>query len=149
SELVDFSDVYGDAHGIDLNFSIICYVLRRILIYIALVLGARSIARADSSTVLVFPFENEPNDRTLDWIGEGISELINQRLQPESSVYIMSREERIAVYDNIGIPEAAALSRATALKVGWEAGADSIVAGAFSGTADQFHITARLVDLEA
>jgi len=65
------------------------------------VLGATSIARADSSTVLLFPFENQSNDRTLDWIGEGISELINQRLQHESGVYITSREERIAVYEDM------------------------------------------------
>ena len=115
----------------------------------ALVLGAKSIAHADSSTVLVLPFENQSNDRTLDWIGEGISELINQCLQPESGVYILSREERIAMYDKIGIPETAAVSRATALKVAWEAGADNMITGVFSLTADQFHITARLVDLEA
>ena len=88
SELVDFSDVYGDAHGIDPNFSIICCVLRRIFIYMALVLAARSIAQADSSTVLAFPFEKQSNDRTLDWIGEGISECINERLQPEPGVVL-------------------------------------------------------------
>jgi tetratricopeptide (TPR) repeat protein/TolB-like protein len=115
----------------------------------ALVLGAKSFAHADSSTVLVFPFENQSNDRTLDWIGEGISEVINQRLQPESGIYILPREERIGMYDKMGIPEAAGVSRATALKVAWEAGADNMIAGIFSGTADQFHITARLIDLEA
>jgi tetratricopeptide (TPR) repeat protein len=115
----------------------------------ALVLAATSIAQADSSTVLAFPFENQSNDRTLEWVGEGISELINERLQPEPGVYILSREERIAMYDKIGIPETAAVSRATALKVAWEAGADNMITGVFSGTADQFHITARLVDLEA
>jgi tetratricopeptide (TPR) repeat protein/TolB-like protein len=114
----------------------------------ALVLGATGIARADSSTVLVYPFENQSNDRTLDWIGEGISELINQRLQPEPGVYIFSREERIAMYDKLGIPETAGLSRATALKVGWDAGADETITGTFSGTAEKFHIEARLVDME-
>ena len=76
-------------------------MLRRIFIYMALVLAATSIAQADSSTVLAFPFENQSNDRTLDWIGEGISELINERLEPEPGVCILSREERIAMYDKI------------------------------------------------
>jgi tetratricopeptide (TPR) repeat protein len=115
----------------------------------ALVLGATGIAHADSGTVLVFPFENLSNDRTIDWIGEGISELINQRLQPDRGVYIFSREERIALYDRLGIPETAGLSRATALKLAWDAGADHMITGVFSGTADQFHISARLVDMEA
>jgi tetratricopeptide (TPR) repeat protein len=113
----------------------------------ALMLAARSIVQADSSTVLAFPFENQSNNCTLDWIGEDISELISERLQPEPGVYILSREERIAIYDKIGIPETAAASRASALKVAWEAGADNMITGVFSGTADQFHISARLVDL--
>src|SRR5262249_52352363 len=74
---------------------------------------------------------------------------ISERLQPEPGVYILSREERIAIYDKIGIPETAAVSHASALKVAWEAGADNMITGVFSGTADQFHISARLVDLEA
>jgi tetratricopeptide (TPR) repeat protein/TolB-like protein len=115
----------------------------------ALMFGATGIARADSNTVLVFPFENLSNDRTIDWIGEGISELINQRLQPEPGLYVFSREERIALYDKLGIPETAGLSRATTLKLAWDAGADNMITGVFSGTAEQFHISVRLVDMEA
>jgi tetratricopeptide (TPR) repeat protein/TolB-like protein len=113
------------------------------------VLAATTAARADSSTVLAFPFENLTNDRTLDWIGEGISELIVERLQPEPGVYVFSREERLAAYERAGIPETAMVSRATALKFGWDNGADNVITGSFSGTADDFHILARLVDMEA
>jgi tetratricopeptide (TPR) repeat protein/TolB-like protein len=108
-----------------------------------------SAAHADSSTILVFPFENLSNDRTLDWIGEGISELIVERLRPEPGVYVFSRDERVAIYDRIGIPETANVSRATALKLGWDTGADNTITGTFSGTSENFHITARLVDMEA
>ena len=86
-------------------------MLRRILIYTALALALTSTAHADSSTILVFPFENLSSDRTLDWIGEGISELIIQRLRPEPGVYIFSRDERVAIYDRVGIPETANISR--------------------------------------
>ena len=55
-------------------------MLRRIFVYMALVLAVTGRASADSSTVLVFPFENLSTDRTLDWIGEGIAELIVERL---------------------------------------------------------------------
>jgi tetratricopeptide (TPR) repeat protein/TolB-like protein len=124
-------------------------VLRRILIYLAVTLAVTSAARADSSTVLVFPFENLSGDRTLDWIGEGISELIIGRLQSEPGVYTFSREERLAAYEKFGIPESAMITRATALKLGWSYGLDNIITGTFSGTADDFHILARLVDLGA
>ncbi len=115
----------------------------------ALALAVTSTAHADSSTILVFPFENLANDRTLDWIGDGISELIIQRLRPEPGVYVFSRDERAAIYDRVGIPETANISRATALKLGWDTGADNTITGTFSGTSDDFHITARLVDMEA
>ena len=115
----------------------------------ALALAATPVAQADSGTLLVFPFENLSSDRTLDWIGEGISELIISRLQPEPGVYACAREERIAAYENLGIPETASLSRATALKLGWDTGADNIVTGSFSGTPDRFQIVARLVDMDA
>jgi tetratricopeptide (TPR) repeat protein len=106
-------------------------------------------AQADSSTVLVLPFENLSNDRTLDWIGEGISELIISRLQTEPGVYVFSREERLAVFEKLGLPETAMVTRATALKLAWEHGADNVVMGTFSGTPEDFHILAHLVDVDA
>ena len=112
-----------------------------------LALAVTGTARADSSTVLVFPFENLSNDRTLDWIGEGIAELIFERLQPEPGVRVSSREERIAEYERLGIPETTMVSRATALKLGWDAGADKVITGSFSGTPGKFQITARNVDM--
>src|SRR5262249_50913704 len=115
----------------------------------AVTLAVTTAARADSSTVLVFPFENASNDRTLDWIGEGISELIIARLQTEPGVYTFPREERLAAYEEDGIPEWNVISRAAALKLGWSYGLDNIITGTFSGTADDFHILARLVDMEA
>ncbi len=124
-------------------------MLRRILIYVAVTLAAVGTARADSNTVLIFPFENLSNDRTLDWIGEGISEIIIGRLQPEPGVYVFSREERLAVYERLSIPETAMLSRATALKLGLDNGADHVIMGSFSGTVEDFHIRARLIDMEA
>src|SRR5215468_3375908 len=124
-------------------------VLRLALISLILVLAAATAARADSRTVLVFPFENLSNDRTLDWIGEGIAELIIGRLQPEPGVYIFAREERLAAYEKLSIPETATLSRATALKLGLDLGADSVITGRFSGTAEDFRIVVRLIDMEA
>jgi len=124
-------------------------VLKRIVICIALALGVPCLACADSTTVLVFPFENTSNDHTLDWIGEGISELIIERLRPEPGVYVYSREERIGAYERLGIPEASLISRATRLKLGWDTGADQVVTGSFSVAADRLHVIARLIDMEA
>jgi tetratricopeptide (TPR) repeat protein len=106
-------------------------------------------AAAESPTVLVFPFENQTSDRTLDWIGEGIAEVIVGRLQTEKGIDVFTRDERVAAYEKLHIPEIAQISRATALKIGWDQGADHIVMGSFSGTPGDFQITARLVDMDA
>jgi tetratricopeptide (TPR) repeat protein/TolB-like protein len=115
---------------------------------VVLVLLGAAQGRADSTTMLVFPFENASNDRTLDWLGEGISELIVERLQSESGLYAFTREERLTSFEKLGIPETTQLSRATSLKLGWDMGADHIVIGTFSGTYENFRLTARLIDMD-
>src|SRR5262245_36490846 len=147
AEFIDFPDIDRDTHKPCGHYKQV--VLWRCLMYLAITLVATSAAQADSSTVLVFPFENLSDDRTLDWIGEGISELIISRLQTEPGVYTFSREERLTAYEKVGIPESAMITRATALKLGWSNGLDNIITGTFSGTADDFHILARLVDMDA
>src|SRR6266481_5334931 len=97
---------------------------------------------------MVFPFENATNDRTLDWLSEGISELMIERLQSEPGVYTFSREERLAIFEKLGIPETTMVSRATSLKLGWDLGADRVVTGTFSGTLEKFRVAARLIDME-
>ena len=108
-----------------------------------LMLVAGAAARAEARTVLVFPFENLSNDRSLDWLGEGIAELIVEKLQFEPGMYVFSRDERLDAYEKLSIPEMAVVSRATELKLGWESGADKIIAGRFSGTAETFKISAH------
>src|SRR5262245_50968775 len=110
-------------------------------------LAVAAVAHAQTHTVLVFPFENVSSDRSLDWLGEGIAELFFERLQFEPGTYVFSREERLSAYEKLGIPESSVLSRATQLKLAWEIGADKIILGQFSGTADDFKINAHTVDM--
>jgi tetratricopeptide (TPR) repeat protein/TolB-like protein len=110
-------------------------------------LAVAAAARAETRTILVFPFENLSSDRSLDWLGEGIAELFFERLQFEPGTYVFSREERLSAYEKMGIPETSVLSRATQLKLAWEIGADKIIVGRFSGTADDFKINAHAVDM--
>jgi len=104
-------------------------------------------ALADQTTILVFSFENRTNDRNIDWIGEGLADLIVDRLSSESELYVFNRDERSAAYDRLGIPETILVSRATAIKMAWSLGVDRVVIGAISGTRDDFRIQARILDL--
>ena len=88
-----------------------------------------------SGTVLVFPFENESGIASLDWLGEGISELTIERLQ-NRGVTVLSRQERLAILEKIGLPDSARFSHATLVKIAGEADADEVIYGRYvsSGT---------------
>ena len=117
-----------------------------LIIAILAVLGSAQVF-ADTGSVLVFPFENQSSDRNLDWIGEGIAELIIERLAAEPGLYVMQREDRLTGFEKLGLPETATISRATAMKLGWDSGADYVITGRFSGTADDFGVFARITDI--
>jgi tetratricopeptide (TPR) repeat protein/TolB-like protein len=104
-------------------------------------------AVAEAKTLLVLPFENQTDDRNMDWLGEGITQLIADRLSGNSDVYVFDRDERLAAYGRMGIPETVSISRASAVKLGWELGADAIVSGRMTGTHENFIIEARVIDL--
>ena len=98
--------------------------------------------------VLVFAFENQTDDRNLDWIGTGLSELVTERFTAERSLYVFNRDERSAAYERMGIPESLAVTRATAMSIGWDTGADFIVIGRIYGTHQDFRIEARILNLQ-
>ncbi|HLQ78233.1 MAG TPA: tetratricopeptide repeat protein [Terriglobia bacterium] len=104
-------------------------------------------ASADSNSVLVFCFENQTDDRNIDWIGTGISEMVLERLAAERSLYVFNRDERTTAYERMGIPETITVSRATAVSIAWDTGADSVVVGKISGTHQDFRIEAHILNL--
>jgi tetratricopeptide (TPR) repeat protein/TolB-like protein len=105
-------------------------------------------ARASSQSVLVFAFENQTDDRNIDWIGTGLSELVMERLTAERDLYVFNRDERTIAYQRMGIPESVAVTRATAMSIGWDTGADAVVVGRIYGTHQDFRIEARILNLQ-
>jgi tetratricopeptide (TPR) repeat protein/TolB-like protein len=102
----------------------------------------------NSHSVLVFAFENQTDDRNLDWIGTGLSELVTERLTAERDLYVFNRDERTTAYERMGIPESIAVTRATAMSIGWDTGADFVVIGRIYGTRQDFRIEARILNLQ-
>ena len=102
---------------------------------------------AQKTTVLIPSFENQTGDRTLDWIGEGVALALEERLAAQPELYIFGLDERLAEYERLGIPETVSVSRATAIRIAWDMGADVLVSGWISGTAQAFRIDARTLNL--
>jgi tetratricopeptide (TPR) repeat protein len=107
-----------------------------------------------AGTYLVAPFQNVGGDRTLDWIGEAISETATDSLA-EAGVFVVSRGELAEGFSASGVRNPGKLSRASLIRIAERLDADVVVLGQFefvpredakSGrTAGQLRIQARLV----
>lgn len=96
--------------------------------------------------VIVFPLEGPSDPGELSWLSEGVALSISDQIAgPE--VQTLGREERIAAVEELDLPPAAALSRASAIRVAQKARADKIVLGKFVGESSDLKISIRVLDL--
>jgi tetratricopeptide (TPR) repeat protein len=103
-------------------------------------------AESHSDTILIFPFQNDSKMARLDWLGEGLSELMEERLG-DRGVNVLAREDRMAVLERIGLPDSARFSHATMVKIAGEADADAIVYGSFESDGQMATLEARVLRL--
>jgi tetratricopeptide (TPR) repeat protein len=103
-------------------------------------------AEGRHETLLVFPFENESRMANLDWLGEGFSELTAERLE-DRGVNVLSREDRLATLERMGLPDSARFSHATIVKIAAEADADVVVYGRFQSDRKTATLEARVLRL--
>jgi tetratricopeptide (TPR) repeat protein len=82
----------------------------------------------------------------LDWMGEGLSELTVERLE-DRGVNVLSREDRLATLERIGLPDSARFSHATLIKIAAEADADVVVYGRFKSDGKTATLEARVLHL--
>lgn len=99
-----------------------------------------------TGSVLIFPFENNSHNPTVDWLGEGIAELTLERLS-EIGVGVFSRQERLAALEIIGVPDSARFSHATMVKIAQQADADDVVFGDFVSDGKTITFEARVLQL--
>lgn len=103
-------------------------------------------AEPRSETILIFPFENGSRLASLDWMGEGLSELTVERLE-DREVNVLSREDRLATLERMGLPDSARFSHATLIKIAGEADADAVVYGRFQSDGKTATLEARVLHL--
>ena len=82
----------------------------------------------------------------LDWLDEGLSELTVERLE-DRGVNVLSREDRLATLERMGLPDSARFSHATIIKIAGEADADAVVYGRFQSDGKTATLEARVLHL--
>jgi tetratricopeptide (TPR) repeat protein len=103
-------------------------------------------AESHPDTILIFPFANDTKMANLDWLGEGMSELTEERLE-DRGVNTLSREDRTAVLEHLGLPDSARFSHAMMVKIAGEADADAIVYGRYASDGRTTTLEARVLRL--
>jgi tetratricopeptide (TPR) repeat protein len=113
--------------------------------WLLLALAARPGA-AQPDTVLVVPFELERFDPRVGWLAEGVAVGVTRALDLRG-VAVVSRDERLAALDRLQLPPAAALTRATLIKVAELVGAGRIVLGSVREVDGTITMAARTLDV--
>ena len=98
-----------------------------------------------SHILLVMPFENTSTAPGLEWISEAFPEVLGVRLN-SGDMFVISREDRLAAFDHLGIPTSAKPSRATVYQVAQELDADYVVLGDYRLDGQIFTAHARVMD---
>jgi tetratricopeptide (TPR) repeat protein len=105
-------------------------------------------AKAHHQLLLVLPFDNRTGQANLDWIGEAVSEIFNQRLGA-SGFDIISRDDRQYALEHLGLPRSFEPSRATAIRLAQTLDADDIIVGFYTLQNKDIHVSAELLDVNA
>ena len=95
---------------------------------------------------LVLPFENLSEDRAQDWRGSAFEEAVSSHLESAGFgvVELASRNRQLL---EKGFAPGEPLTRASAIVLAKDLGADRLVLGEFRPVDDRIEVTARLIDL--
>jgi tetratricopeptide (TPR) repeat protein len=97
-------------------------------------------------TLLVFPFANASTAPGIEWIGEAFPEALGHNMA-SSTIFSISRDDRLYAFDRLGVPNGIQLSRASMYSVAREMDADYVVFGSYDFDGTTFKATAQLLDM--
>jgi tetratricopeptide (TPR) repeat protein/TolB-like protein len=101
---------------------------------------------ASGLRTLVLPFENLSGDRAQDWKGSALEEAIGSHLE-SAGLNVVELTARNRQLLEKGLTPGEPITRASAIVLGKDLGADRLVLGEFRPVGDRLEVTARLIDL--
>jgi tetratricopeptide (TPR) repeat protein len=98
--------------------------------------------------LLVLPYENKTGQANLDWIGEAVPEVLNQRLASAGFLPI-GRIDRQYALTHLGLPANFEPSRATAIRIAQTLDADYVVVGSYTLQGQRFTTNTQILDVNS
>lgn len=124
-------------------------MIGRTVITLTLIAAGYGQAAAQSAVnrILVVPFENTQREPRLVWLGEASAVVLADELAARG-VPAFTRVERVRAFEQLHLPVAAALSRATVIKVGQMLGASEVIWGGYRVNGDELTVEARSIRVD-
>ena len=114
---------------------------------LSLIAAGSAAAQASGTRILVMPFDNPTRDARLHWIAEAASLLVADELNARG-VPAIRRAERVNAFEELHLPAAATLSRATVIKVGQLVGASEVIVGSLRLAGEELILEAHGVRID-
>jgi tetratricopeptide (TPR) repeat protein len=105
-------------------------------------------AQAQTTRILVMPFENVTREGRIFWLGEASAVLLADSLNALGA-HAITRDERRAAFDRLQVPPAASLTDATVIRIGQLVEASEVVVGTLQLEGDSLVVRARSIALGA
>jgi tetratricopeptide (TPR) repeat protein len=121
--------------------------VRRALLALLIVLAAQPVRAQSQARLLVVPFDNITREGRIFWLGEASAVLLTDDLTALDTNAI-SRQERVAAFERLQVPPAAALTDATVIRIAQLVGAAQVVVGSLQMDGDTLVVRARAIALD-
>ena len=117
------------------------------LVAVSLLVPSMAAGQSPDGRILVMPFDNPTREPRLHWIAEAASLLVADELNARG-VAAIRRAERVNAFEQLQLPAAATLSRATVIKVGQVVGASEVVVGSVRLDGEELILEAHSVRID-
>ena len=136
------------------------YLLRVILFTASALLAAPALAQqapsaqagsptsAHGRLTLVLPFDDHASQPNIEWIGEALPEIINQRLEAAGFLPI-DRPDRLYALDHLGLPPDFRPSRASTLRIAQTLDAEDVIIGSYTTDGKRLTVNAQILDVNS
>ncbi len=122
-------------------------MLRHLLTFLLVISAAAPAVAQTPGRQLVVPFDNSRSEARFQWLSEASAVLVTDGLR-ERGVDAITRLQRVSAYEQLHLPVAASLSRATVIRVGQLLGVNEVIVGSFTVEGEELTVSAHAIRVD-